>query len=160
MIGLGLLVGAWRGWARGLVWLGVPLTIALVAVGTAEASLDGGTGDRQYRPVSVADVQDEYRVGVGRVRVDLTGVDFTEQAVRTKVAAGIGNVEVLVPREVDVTVVGDTGLGEAEFFGEQFDGDSPDPTVVDNGPDGAGGGILRLELEVGIGRVEVDRATS
>jgi phage shock protein PspC (stress-responsive transcriptional regulator) len=160
VLGLGLLVGAVRGRARGLIWLGIPLTVALVAVGTAEASLEGGTGERQYRPLSIVDLQDEYRVGVGRVEVDLTGLDFTEQSARTKVSAGVGEVEVVVPRDVDVTVVGDTGLGEAVVFGERYDGDSPDPTVVSLGPDGSGGGTLRLELQVGIGRVEVNRASS
>lgn len=160
VLGLGLLVGAVRGRSRGLIWLGIPLTVALVAVGTAEASLEGGTGEREYRPVSVADIQDEYRVGAGRVSLDLTGLDLTEQDVRTRVSAGIGDVEVRVPRDVDVTVVGDTGLGEAEIFGETYEGDSPDPEVVSLGPDGAGGGTLRLELEVGVGQLEVTRATS
>jgi len=160
VLGLGLLVGAWRGRARGLIWLGLPLTVALVAVSAAEVSLDGGAGDRQYRPLSVVEIQDEYRVGVGNLRLDLTAVEFTERSVVTALSAGIGNVEVIVPRDVDVEVVGKTGIGPAELFGERVNGGSQERTVLDDGPDGEGGGSLRLTLEVGVGRVEVDRATS
>ena len=161
MIGLGLVVGAWRGRARGLIWLGVPLAVALVAVSTAEVSLEGGTGDRQYRPQSVAEVQDEYRVGIGNLVLDLTDVDFAERigghlAVR-RPRQRRGD---RVPRDVDVEVVGRAGIGEADLFGERVNGGSPQRTVVDNGPDGAGGGDLQLTLEVGVGRVEVDRATA
>jgi phage shock protein PspC (stress-responsive transcriptional regulator) len=159
VLGIGLVVGAWRGRARGLVWLGLPLTVALVAVSTAEVSLEGGAGDRQYRPQSVAEVQDEYRVGVGNLQLDLTGVDFTGRSVVTSASAGLGNVEVRVPRDVDVEVVARAGIGEADLFDERVNGGSQ-RTVVDTGPDGEGGGSLRLTLEVGGGRVEVDRASA
>ncbi|MFL6129283.1 MAG: PspC domain-containing protein [Mycobacteriales bacterium] len=161
VLGLGLLVGAWRGRARGLIWLGIPLTVALVAAGTAEVSLDGGAGDRHYRPQSIAEVQPDYRVGVGNLQLDLTDVDFTARSVSSSVSAGIGNVQVIVPRDVDVEVVGRAGIGESDLFGQQSDGGrSRERTVVDNGPDGEGGGSLRLMLDVGVGRVEVDRAAA
>jgi phage shock protein PspC (stress-responsive transcriptional regulator) len=160
VVGLGLIVGAWRGRARGLVWLGIPLTVALVAVSTAEVRLDGGVGDRHYRPLSVADVQSRYRVGVGNLELDLTDVSFAERAVTTSVSAGIGNVRVVVPANVDVRAVGKAGLGEADVFGEEASGTASERTVVNDGPDGSGGGTLNLLLEVGIGRVEVDRASA
>jgi phage shock protein PspC (stress-responsive transcriptional regulator) len=160
VIGLGLLVGAWRGRARGLIWLGLPLTIALVAVGASEVRLSGGVGDRQYGPLSVAEIQDRYEVGVGNLELDLSDVDFAGESVSTTAAAGVGHVGVTVPREVDVDVVGRAGIGEADLFGEKANGTSPERTVVDEGPDGAGGGHLRLVLDVGVGKVEVDRETA
>jgi len=160
VVGLGLVVGAWRGRARGLVWLGIPLTVALVAVSTAEVRLDGGVGARHYGPPSAAAVQSRYQVGVGNIELDLSAVDFTEQTVTTRVSAGIGNVQVLVPRDVDVRVVGRAGLGEADLFGETASGTSSERTVVNDGPDGSGGGTLDLLLDVGVGRVEVDRASA
>jgi len=159
VIGLGLVVGAWRGRARGLIWLGVPLSVLLVAVSTADVRLDGGTGDRSYRPQTIVGIQDEYRVGIGSLRLDLTDVDFTERSAVTSLSAGLGNVEVTVPRDVDVEVVGKAGIGEGELFGEKIDGGSA-RRVVDDGPDGAGGGTLQLTLQVGVGRVEVDRASA
>ncbi|HYT10366.1 MAG TPA: hypothetical protein VEL73_06865, partial [Mycobacteriales bacterium] len=68
--------------------------------------------------------------------------------------------QVLVPRDVDVRVVGRAGLGEADLFGETASGTSSERTVVNDGPDGSGGGTLDLLLDVGVGRVEVDRASA
>ena len=160
VLGLGLIVGAWRGRARGLVWLGIPVTVALIAVSTAEVNLDGGAGDRQYRPLSVGEVQDRYEVGVGNLELDLSELDLTGRVLSTTASAGIGHVQVLVPREVDVEVVGRAGIGEADLFGERVEGSSPERTVLDDGPDGEGGGRLELVVEVGVGRVEVDRAAA
>jgi len=160
VIGLGLLVGAWRGRARGLIWLGLPLTIALVAVGASQVRLSGGAGDRQYGPLSVAEIQDRYEVSVGNLELDLSDVDFAGESVSTTAAAGVGHVAVTVPRNVDVDVLGRAGIGEADLFGEKANGTSPERTVVDEGPDGEGGGHLRLVLDVGVGKVEVDRETA
>ena len=160
VLGLGLIVGAWRGRARALAWLGIPLTVALIAVSAAEVNFDGGAGDRHYRPLSVTDVRDRYEVGVGNLEVDLSDLDFTGRTVSTTASAGIGHVQVLVPREVDVEVVGRAGIGEADLFGEAADGTSPERTVIDQGPDGEGGGRLQLVLEIGVGKVEVDRAAA
>jgi hypothetical protein len=162
VIGLGLVVGAFRGRARSLIWLGIPLTIALVGVSTAEVHLEGGTGDRQYRPQTVAEIQDRYEIGVGSIRLDLTDLDFAtaEQVVSSELQAGIGDIQVVVPRNVDVRVTGRAGIGEAELFGRTVNGTSDERTVEDQGPDGAGGGELELRLDVGVGKVEVDRATA
>jgi hypothetical protein len=59
-----------------------------------------------------------------------------------------------------VEVVGRAGIGEAELFGEKVNGTSAERTLVDEGPDGEGGGRLRLVLDVGVGRAEVDRAAA
>jgi hypothetical protein len=160
VIGLGLIVGAFRGRARGLIWIGVPLTVALAAVSTADATLRSGTGDRLYRPAAISDVASDYDLGAGSVRLDLTGVDFAEQDVSTRVHASIGDITVVVPRDVDVRVTGRAGIGEVDLFGEKVNGTSSEREVVDQGPDGPGGGDLELVLEVGVGHVEVDRAAA
>jgi hypothetical protein len=160
VVGAGLIVGTVVGRAGSLVWLGIPLTFALVAASTAELSLDGGTGSRDYRPLSVADIQSRYEVGIGHIRLDLSGLDFAERTASTEVSAGIGHVEVLVPREVDVRVVARAPVGEAELFGTTVEGTEAERTVTDQGPDGEGGGRLELVLRAGVGRVEVDRATA
>ena len=157
-IGLGLVVGAFRGRARGLIWVGVPLTFVLLGVSAAEGRFDGGTGDRTYRPLSVAELQGDYELGVGDLELDLTGVDFAEQQVTTRVHVGIGGLHVTVPENVDVRVRGRAGLGEVILFGQTTSGTSNDQTVSDDGADGDGGGDLELVLDTGIGQVEVDRA--
>jgi phage shock protein PspC (stress-responsive transcriptional regulator) len=159
-IGAGLLVGAWFGRARWLTWLGIPLLIALIVVSASNVSLKGGVGDRRYDPQSAAQVQPEYRIGIGSIRLDLSDVDFSEQLVRTKVSAGVGNIEVIVPRTTDVSIEGRAGVGEIDLLGQVANGTSASRSVVDHGPGGDGKVDLTLDLDVSIGRVEVDRAAA
>jgi hypothetical protein len=158
VLGAGMLVGTWRGRARWLVWLGVPLTIALVAAGTAESTLHGGTGDRTYNPRSVADIAGRYELGAGTVTLDLSAVDFADHDVVTSGRVGVGQLQVIVPAGVDVTVRAHSGIGEVNVFGVQDNGSGVSRTLTDDGADGPGGGVLELTLDVGLGQVEVDRA--
>jgi hypothetical protein len=159
-IGAGLLVGAWFGRARWLTWLGIPLLIALIVVSASNVSLKGGVGDRRYDPQTAAQVEPEYRIGVGSIRLDLSDVDFSEQLVRTKVSAGVGNIEVIVPRTTDVVIDGRAGIGEVDLLGQVANGTSASRSVVDYGPGGDSRIDLTLDLDVSIGRVEVDRAAA
>ena len=160
VLGLALLAGTWIGRARWLIWLGVPLTVALIATSTAEVTLRAGSGDRSFTPTSVAAISDRYELGTGNLLVDLSTVDFTDRDVRTTVHLGVGNLQVQVPREVDVTVRARSGVGGIDLFGDTYGGPGVKRSVSDAGPDGVGGGRLDLVVEVGIGRVEVTRATS
>jgi phage shock protein PspC (stress-responsive transcriptional regulator) len=159
-IGAGLLVGAWFGRARWLTWLGIPLLVALIVVSTSNVSFKGGVGDRRYDPSTAAEIQPEYRVGVGSIRLDLSDVDLSKQLVHTKVSAGVGNVQVIVPRTADVAVDGRAGIGEVDLLGQVANGTSAQRSVVDHGPGGDAAIDLTLDLDVSIGRVEVDRATA
>jgi phage shock protein PspC (stress-responsive transcriptional regulator) len=159
-IGAGLLVGAWFGRARWLTWLGIPLLIALIVVSASNVSLKGGVGDRRYDPQTAAQVQPEYRIGIGNIRLDLSDVDVSKDLVRTKVSAGVGNIEVIVPRSADVVIDGRAGIGEIDLLGQVANGTSASRSVTDYGPGGDSRIDLKLDLDVSIGRVEVDRAAA
>ncbi len=159
-IGAGLLVGAWFGRARWLTWLGIPLLIALIIVSASNVSLKGGAGDRRYAPRTVAEVDPSYRIGVGNIQLDLSNVDFSEHLVQTKVSAGVGSIEVIVPRNADVSIDGRAGIGEVDLFGQVANGTSATRSVVDHGLGGDGVIDLTLDLDVSIGQVEVDRAAA
>lgn len=158
IIGLGLLVGAVLGRARWLVWLGIPVLVTLVAVGSVDIDVSGGTGERLYEPRTVAEVQSDYRLGVGSLDVDLRAVDFTGRPTRVRVTAGLGEVVVTVPRNADVRVVGSVDLGEVDLLGQRDDGATATRTVVDRGVGGDGETDLELEVDVNVGSVEVKRA--
>jgi phage shock protein PspC (stress-responsive transcriptional regulator) len=157
-LGLGLVVGGWFGRARWLTWLGLPVLAVLIVVGTSGVSLEGGTGDRTYAPLRAAEIQPEYRVGVGTLKLDLSGVNFAEQLVRTKVSAGIGSVEVVLPPDADVSIDGRAGIGAVDLLDRTQNGTSVSNTVVDYGPLGDGSIDLTLDLDVNIGEVVVTRA--
>jgi phage shock protein PspC (stress-responsive transcriptional regulator) len=160
VLGAGLLAGAWLGRARWLIAVGIPLTLALVAASTAQDTFRGGTGERLVHPITSTDVQPRYELGAGSLDLDLSDVDFTEQSGRTTVHLGAGNVSIVVPRNVDVTVHAGAGVGSLDLLGSHYDGVGLDRSFADEGPDGSGGGDLDLTVEVGLGHVEVDRVAS
>ena len=70
------------------------------------SQVDGGQMDE--RPTSAAAVQDEYSLDTGEVVVDLSDVRDVEalDGRSIEVHTGIGRVEVILPKGVDVTVDG------------------------------------------------------
>ncbi len=159
MVGLGLVVGAWWGRARGLIVLGA-LLIPLVAVsGLANldrAPLAGGVGDRRFEPVAVADLQGSYRLAAGQLTLDLTDVDFTDHTVDVDASVAFGELDVRVPQGVRVEVDGQVGIGDLQLFDVEDSGIGLDRTVADEGREGAG--TLRLHLNSGFGQIQVRRA--
>ncbi len=158
MIGAGLVVGTWFGRSRWLIALGVALCIAL-PVTTAASNFDPDTqfGNQRWAPVAAADIAPMYDIAFGDATLDLTGVDFADASTRTRLEVGFGHLLVRVPSDVDVTVRGQAGAGNINFFGEQTNGNDISRTVTDLGADGAGGGTLHLNVSVGFGELEVLR---
>jgi phage shock protein PspC (stress-responsive transcriptional regulator) len=158
IIGLGLLVGTFVGRARWLAWLGLPGLALLIVVSTSGINLDGGVGDQVFTPTSVSEVQPTYRIGVGSLRIDLSDVDLSEQLVSTRASLGVGNVEIVVPRNADVSIDAHAGIGDVLLFDQDANGTSVTRSVVDSGIGGDGKIDLVLDLDVNIGQVRVDRA--
>ena len=158
VLGLGLIVGAFYGRARGLVWFGLPLLAVLSVLGTTGISLRGGVGDRAYAPTRAVEVRDDYRLGVGSLRLDLSAVDLTTTLKRVRVSSGLGDVEVVVPANADVSVDARAGLGEIEVFDKTENGSSSRLEVVDLATEGDGRIDLVLDLDLNVGSLKVTRA--
>jgi phage shock protein PspC (stress-responsive transcriptional regulator) len=156
-IALGLIVGAWFGRARGLIALAVVATLGL-GLSTGLERFSGQVGSNVYRPTSVAAVADRYDFTVGDAMIDLRGVDFTGAAQETTVEMKLGQVRIALPENVDATVDVRMTEGRAQIFGKRYDGrDVSAQQYTDLGPDGAGGGTVRLVVEMNTGNVEVSR---
>ncbi|HET6729600.1 MAG TPA: PspC domain-containing protein [Jiangellaceae bacterium] len=158
VVGLGLLLGAWWGRSRGLIVLGVLLALALVpAVVVDRADL---RGERfSIAPTTLSAIptgtQDH---GVGSVRYDLSQVAFADgESASLAIDQGVGELLVIVPPDVDVDVNADLGVGEIRTFEGESGGMGQERRITDLGTDGRGGGDLRLDLDLGIGSIEVRR---
>jgi phage shock protein PspC (stress-responsive transcriptional regulator) len=115
--GIALVAGAFLG--RGARWLILPaLAIALPAgvVQAADIDVHGGVGERTYRPTTAADVRDHYRLGVGRLVVDLRGADLPPGDRHIRLNVGVGAAELVVPRNVCVASAAHSGVGGAWVF--------------------------------------------
>jgi len=115
--GVALIAGAFVGsWAR---WLIVPaLAVALPAGAVAAAGIDvtGGYGDKTYRPASVENVRDSYRLGAGKLVVDLRNAHLTPGDHHIKLRLGVGSAQLVVPRNVCVSSASHVGIGGVEIF--------------------------------------------
>jgi phage shock protein PspC (stress-responsive transcriptional regulator) len=156
VVGAGLVVGAFFGRARWLILLGIPLTIAVLAASLVPWDRHAGFGGVERTPATVSDINRHYDVNVGLEHLDLSRVNFAGHDVHTDIQVGAGKIEVLLPRDVDVTVHGHVHAGNLSLFNESTGGTATD-TVTDLGADGRGGGKLDLNVNAGVGDVEVSR---
>ena len=165
IVGLGLVALALTGGRRGkggLIALGAVLSMGLLASTTQPwEDVEGGVGDRSYRPVTAAAVQDRYQGGVGDLEIDLTRIDLgtLDRPVVFAIDHGVGDVDVTVPGDADVFISGEGGIGNLEFEGETIDGNgalypgSGSGNWVDDGR-----AEFRITITNGVGDVEVSRA--
>lgn len=161
----GLVVGAWVGRARWLVFPALALTPFVLVFGISDSldlHLGDGFGDREFTPASVQGIEDSYTLGVGELNVDLTEVDFEPgQTVTTSVTLGAGSMRVTVPEDVTVVVDYRMSAGDVRLFSGDVDeyvdqGTSLNGTVTSRA--GAEGGPrLHLELDQTFGELEVVR---
>src|SRR5918994_192547 len=133
-IGAALVVAAFVGEPRWR-WLIVPaLVVALPAGGIAAADVrfDGGIGEREYRPATVAAIDaDGYSLGVGELTVDLRELPWRRGgSVEVETDMGIGETIVSVPLNVCVKSDAHARLGEVYVRGQRSGG--VDPEVVEN----------------------------
>jgi hypothetical protein len=166
VLGGGLVFGAWRGRARWLIILGCVFALALPIAWVSEnaqwdappQSREFSPGDHVWAPQDVRSLRPEYNGSVGDSTLDLSSVDFTGQHEMVSVHNSVGDVKVLLPPNVDVTVTLEPGLGDATLFGQSVE--SPHNKTqerTDLGPDGRGGGTLELRIKNNAGDVEVTR---
>ncbi|KQS73489.1 PspC domain-containing protein [Modestobacter sp. Leaf380] len=166
VVGVGLGVGAFVSGrsARGpLIALGVLLSFSLLVSSATDGGFRsdagrGGVGDRVETPLTVDDVQDRYQSGVGDYTLDLSAIDLSDLdgPIRTRVDAGVGDVDVVLPTSADVEVTVSNGLGDADVFGRSssggtYAGRGSQPWTGDDTPE------IVLTVEAGIGDVTVSR---
>jgi hypothetical protein len=155
-----LIVGAWFGRARWLIPIGVVMTIALAAGTSAEHFSDArNISNVDATPTTVAEIQPDYQTDVGNIQLDFSKVDFAGQTTDVTVESTVGgNVEIILPPNVDAVVRTDIQGGNAQLFGKKVGGGlNQKHDVTDNGADGPGGGTITLTIQVNFGNVEVRR---
>jgi len=140
-----------------LIAVGVVLTGVLVIGSAIEFPLGGGVGEREERPATVAELREEYQLGIGQLTVDLTDLSSAQldADARTRVRVGIGQLVVIVPEGLAVQVEARATVGNVRVFEDEEGGFGVD-REAGPGLDGRGA-VLELVLSVGLGEVEVRR---
>ena len=142
----------------GLIAVGIVLTVLLTAATAVDLPFEGGVGQRVERPATLAELEEEYRLAVGELTVDLTGLDLLHRTVLAglpletiRARVGIGQLVVIVPSDEPVRVEGRAGVGEVSIFGESDGGLG----VLNEYAPAEGNVTFSLDLSVGIGEVVV-----
>lgn len=153
---LAILAGAFL---RPVRWLVLPALALALSAGTVSAAgikLDGGVGERDYRPASVIDLRDKYQLGMGQLVIDLRRTDLPPGDVPLELDLGIGDARVIVPRNVCVATDAHVRVGEIRTFQRNNDGVDVD---VEDSPDAAPH-VTRLlvKAELGVGSLRIGHA--
>jgi phage shock protein PspC (stress-responsive transcriptional regulator) len=125
-------------------------TTTVVAFAWFDVSLGDGVGDRTYHPTSISDVKPKYEAGVGSLRVDLSNIGPVTKETHVTASVGVGDLRVIVPHDVAVSVDARAKVGELNVLEGHDDGKNAAVRV--------GEGPLVIDATVGAGRIDVVRA--
>ncbi|MER6344389.1 PspC domain-containing protein [Streptomyces sp. NPDC001595] len=167
VLGLGIAISAFLGrTGAGSVFLAL-VTAALLA-GSAALPKDIGTQwvRTTWQPTVVADIREKYDLGTGVGTLDLSELDPGKgQTLTTAAEVGVGRLHVIVPRDVKVTADIDVGVGDIQLPGDRKQDVDVAPgkykqVTLEPAKGTKGAGTIDLDLQVGVGQVEVSRAAS
>ena len=152
-VGLLLVVGALFGGVRWVILPALAIALPLAVVSAAGIDLHGGVGDRRYKPASSAQLHDRYRLGVGRMVVDLRDAKLPAGERKLKLDVGIGEAVLLLPNDVCAATNAHAGAGQVQVFDRESGGVDVDwsdtPRARDRKP------RLVVDADVGLGRFAV-----
>jgi predicted membrane protein len=127
-----------------------------------DVPVNGGVGDRTWRPATVADLRAVYRLGIGDAELDLTRLDLTTaDRQRVDIRQGVGDLTIVVPDDVVVLVDADVQGGDLRLP-DRADIDGTDLSERVVVPEGSSprSAVLVVDAELGLGSMEVRRAAS
>ena len=156
ILGLGFCLGAFVGGSRALILPALIVGAALMVTAVVDIPLAGPIGRQAWAPQRPADVADDYEVSIGEGTLDLSALDIPAgEEVSIDASVGLGHLVVLVPEGMAVEATARVGAGETSVFDliQNGVGVSTDRRVEGS----ATSGTLLLDLEVGMGQVEVRR---
>jgi phage shock protein PspC (stress-responsive transcriptional regulator) len=156
--GLVLIGTAFVGGARWLIVPALALVLPLGIVAAADLDLDGGVGDREYRPATLSELRDHYEIGIGAIDLDLTELELPTGRTDLDIDVGLGEAVVYVPRGACVTSDVEIGAGAADVFDR--DNNGVDVAFAESATPPAGRPRLHIDANVGVGAVEVVREGS
>ena len=143
-------------------WLAIALvtlvTLTVLAVATFMAIFDvdlgNGIGERTYVVTNVAQLKDDYEVGVGSLSLDLRRLELPAGETHVDARVDVGDLNVIVPADAAVRIHANVEVGEIELpNGIGGDGRNVESELIETGDR-----VLVLDASVGAGQVVVERA--
>jgi phage shock protein PspC (stress-responsive transcriptional regulator) len=161
VLGIGLLVGAFRGRAR---WLIAPAVVLLLVAQVAAVvpkvvndTAGSGVGERRWTPTTAST---SFELGAGSATLDLS--KLPSGSVDIGASIGVGELIVLVPADTRVLLDARVGAGELDLPGQRVVSgtDLDDQRTIEPLTTTSDTTTVDLRAEVGLGNLEVRRAAS
>ena len=124
--GAGLLASAFVRPARGLILAGVVLSAPLLLFAGAELPWGSGVGEVRVTVTDIDELQDEYRHGVGKLVVDLRGLEPDGTVRSLDLSLSVGDLDIYVPDNIRTTADVNVGAGSMRVW---YGGPLPDRQV-------------------------------
>jgi phage shock protein PspC (stress-responsive transcriptional regulator)/predicted membrane protein len=131
-----------------LVFLAAAIFAAVVHVHVGR-----GIGERTYTVAGLQDLRDDYRLGIGDLRIDLSDVRLPVGETHVNARVDIGTIDVIVPADAALKLHGDAQFGDVQLLGRKAEGHNADDSVTQEGLR-----VLVLDAHVGAGKLVVTRA--
>ncbi len=162
VLGIGLVVGAFRGRAR---WLIAPAILMLLVTQLAavipqavNGTASSGVGDRRWTPTTSAPAP--FELGAGDARLDLGSLPPGPATINAHV--GLGQLLVIVPARTRVLLDARVGAGDLVLPGvaDQSGTTQHVQTTIEPGTGSDPVTTVTLTAEIGVGQLEVRHASS
>jgi len=129
------------------------LVAAAIFAAVVHVHVGRGIGERTYNVAGFQDLRENYRLGIGRVVLDLSDVQLPAGATHVNARVDVGRLDVIVPPDVALRVHGDTQFGDVNLLGNVSGGHDVERSVAQDGKR-----VLVLDAHVGAGSLRVNRA--
>jgi phage shock protein PspC (stress-responsive transcriptional regulator) len=154
VLGAALIAVSLSGGSRWLILPALALALGVAVAAAFDFDFEGGIGNREYRPESAAAIpSDGYELGIGRLAVDLRGIDWSpERVLPVEVDVGAGQAVIAVPADVCVVADAHARAGDLQIAGQESSGFDADSAV------GAGSRAtprVEIDADVDLGQVQV-----
>lgn len=157
LVGVLAFLGLFWGGSGALALIGVLLALVMgAALVLDDVPLRGGIGDRTEHPTAVTDLSNRYRLGIGKLEVDLSDLKLPSGETTLASSVGMGQLIVDVPRDVAVRVDAKVRAGDTRILGRRDDGWTVREQVSTPAYEHATR-KLDLEAKVGFGELVVQR---
>lgn len=169
VFGAGIVVAGIRGRSSGVLGFFALVALLVAAPVSAAADLDlqwsqvsrwDAVGQSHHTPRTVAETAGGFAVGLGELRVDLTGLEVpTGETVDLVLSSGVGNVELVLPADDAARVTVGVGAGQADW---DVDGAQSSTsglglrrTVTNAAAADGAAPVFDVTVNVGVGNIEI-----
>lgn len=147
-----------RSWVLPILFL--PLMFVLVALCVTQPDIDGASGQRTERPATLEEAVTRHHLATGQLTLDLTDVPLDGSPITIEAEVGLGRLHVVVPDDVNLTLLLDAGAGQMELDGNEISSGWRQQDTRTVTADGTPAGTMVLDLRVGMGQIDVDRVAA